>query len=91
VPETAEVIPVVVRTARTRHRCDGYRCRVPIAPGDRYEDHRLPPGTYDHGTYDRWVRQKIHAPHWAQDGPTGCEIAAAYREHATRTEGDTTR
>ena len=80
------IIPLRIRTARKRQRCDDYLhpCGGWIEPGERYEDHRTPPGSYDWGDSDHWRVAKIHAPHFPASGPTGCELAGAYREHAAR-------
>jgi hypothetical protein len=81
----SEIIPMRVRIARRQHACSNYPpCRVPIMPGERYEDHRQPPGSYDWGDYRHWITHKVHAPSSPHDGPTGCEVAAAYHEHAVR-------
>jgi hypothetical protein len=83
----AERIPVKVRTARKRHRCDGYPCPAKwIEPGERYEDHRLPPGG-DAG-YTHWVRHKVHAPTRPAAGANGCDLAGAYQEQAAREDTD---
>jgi hypothetical protein len=74
------VIPVRVRTARKPHRCDGFLCTTPILPGDRYEDHRLPPG--GEMGYRHWVRHKVHLG--GSGSGTGCDEAAAYAEKAAR-------
>jgi hypothetical protein len=76
------IIPVAVRTARTGHTCA--QCRKPILPGDRYEDHRLPPYR-DVNESPRWWPLKVHAPQMRNDSHTyGCDMAAAYREQASR-------
>jgi hypothetical protein len=71
---------MTVRTARKRHRC--WRCSVPIEPGERYEDWRVPPwraGNESPG----WWRGKQHRD---DDYPSGflCAEAAAYWERAAR-------
>jgi hypothetical protein len=76
-------IPVRIRTARKRHRCDDYLCKGWIEPGERYEDHRLPPGDIDVGN-THWIRHKVHAPRWPERGPDGCALAGAYQERARR-------
>ena len=83
--DTDTIIPVRVRTARVSHPCSGVgeRCGG-IKPGEQYEDWRLPPQR-DVNTGDYWWVLKVHHPSRPADGPTGCELAAAYREHAERT------
>jgi hypothetical protein len=77
------IIPVKVRTARKRHRCDHYLCGGWIEPGDQYEDHRLPPGRDDVGN-TRWIKHRVHFPSWPGSGYDGCVLAGAYQEHAAR-------
>jgi hypothetical protein len=78
------IIPTQVRTARVAHPCDGYPHCGGIEPGELYEDWRLPPWRdVNSGPY--WRKLKVHHPANGTDGgPNGCEIAAAYREHARR-------
>src|SRR5580704_1292338 len=83
-PIMADIIPIRIRTARKRRRCDGYPCAaVWIEPGERYEDHRLPPGNIDIGN-TRWLMHKVHAPRFPSSGPDGCTLSAAYQENAAR-------
>lgn len=78
------IIPVRIRTARTSHPCAGIGVRCGgIRPGDLYEDWRLPPQR-DVNTGDSWWVLKVHAPTRPEYGPSGCELAAAYREYAER-------
>jgi hypothetical protein len=77
------IIPVKVRTARKRLRCDGHLCHAWIEPGDQYEDHRLPPGQVEVGN-TRWLKHRVHVPRHPDSGPDGCILAAAYQEHADR-------
>jgi len=77
------VFPVRIRTARKPQRCDSYPPCPGIEPGERYEDHRLPPGNIDIGNR-HWIRHKIHYPRLPENGPDGCTLAAAYREHQRR-------
>lgn len=77
------IIPVRVRRARVAHPCTGAveRCGG-IEPGELYEDWRLPPGR-DVNTGDRWWKPRVdHPANPEGGGPTGCELAAAYRELA---------
>ena len=74
------VIPVKVRTARIQHRCDGWQCATPIYPGDKYEDHRLPPG--GEMGYRKWLRHKVHLG--GSGSGHGCDEAAAYAEKRAR-------
>lgn len=83
------IIPVKVRTARKRHVCNGFGrrsgCRA-IEPGEQYEDIRVPPWR-DGNESPLWWKAKVHHPSLnatVNGGPTGCEIAAAYRENAER-------
>lgn len=82
--DTDTIIPVRIRTARTRHACAGTTDRCGgIQPGDRYEDWRLPPQR-DVNTGDQWWKLKVHYPSRPESGADGCELAAAYREHDER-------
>lgn len=73
------------RTARKDYPCDAHRCRVPIKAGERYEVHTTSPGHYDWGDWDHWGTVRLHTPNVNfAGGPTGCELAAAYHEHALR-------
>jgi hypothetical protein len=83
----SEIIPMIIRTARVPRHCDNYpRCPAGgIQPGEQYEDLRLPPGREPYEESTRWLKHKIHYPRiGVNGGPDGCEMAAAYREHATR-------
>ena len=77
---TSDGALLTIRTARRRHRCG--RCNVPIEPGERYEDWRVPPWRGGNES-DLWWRGKQH---WDGDYPHGwaCAEAAAHREHAAR-------
>jgi hypothetical protein len=77
------IIPVKVRTARKRLRCDHYLCGGWIEPGEQYEDHRLPPGRGDVGS-THWIKHRVHAPQHPESGYDGCVLASAYQEHAAR-------
>jgi hypothetical protein len=82
-----DIIPMRIRTARVPHPCDNYpRCPAGgIWPGEQYEDHRLPPGREPYEQSTRWIKHKIHYPRIPENGNAdGCELAAAYREHAAR-------
>ena len=85
--DTGTIIPVRIRTARTRHPCAGIgeRCGG-IRPGEQYEDWRLPPQR-DVNTGDHWWVLKVHFPSRPESGPSGCEVAAAYRDQAARSAG----
>ncbi len=78
------IIPACVRTARVAHRCDGHPHCGGIGPGEQYEDWRLPPGR-DVKTGPHWRKLKVHHPADPPGGgPSGCDLAAAYRENASR-------
>ena len=53
-------IPVVTRTATRTLRYPCGDCQKPIRAGERYEDHRLPPG--GEMGYHHWQRMVLHAP-----------------------------
>lgn len=78
------IIPVQVRTARKRHRCDD--CAEDIEPGDRYEHSVIPPHRLDVMDVDHWLTWRCHHPR--NPGPglflLGCATAAAYREQQRR-------
>ena len=77
------VLPVKVRTARTRHACDD--CGQPIEPGERYEHSATPPHRISEYDVPVWVAWRTHFPR--HDGSRflpGCDLAAAYREEAAR-------
>ena len=79
------VLPVKVRTARTRHRCDD--CGQPIEPGEHYELSVTPPHRIAEMDVDRWLAWRSHYPR--HDGGRhlfGCDLAAAYREKAVRAQ-----
>jgi len=47
---------VCERTARQRHRCS--RCRLPIEPGTRYQEWKIPPAG---GIgYQSWKTERVH-------------------------------
>jgi hypothetical protein len=86
-PETitrvGAVMPVKVRTARTRHTCND--CPEPIKPGDKYEVSVSPPHRVQEYDVDRWLTWRTHYPR--HDGGLflpGCAEAAAYQEKDQR-------
>ena len=90
-PETitrpGAVMPVHVRTARTRHICND--CPEPIMPGDRYELSVTPPHRVDIYDVPNWLVWRTHYPreggcHTTYSFLPGCAEAAAYREKAVR-------
>jgi hypothetical protein len=77
------VLPVKVRTARTRHACDD--CGGPIEPGDRYELSVAPPHRIQEYDVPVWLAWRTHFPrHDGHRFLPGCDLAAAYREEAAR-------
>lgn len=48
---------VIDRTARKEHACG--RCRLPIRPGARYREWKLPPGDSTVGNA-QWWRDRVH-------------------------------
>jgi hypothetical protein len=81
------VLPVKVRTARTRHICDD--CHELIEPDERYELSTAPPHSIDVYDVDAWLTWRTHYPR--HDGSRflpGCDEAAAYREKAEREARD---
>ena len=83
VDRPGEVLPVKVRTARTQHACDD--CGQPIEPGDQYELCVTPPHRISEYDVPHWLTWRSHFPR--HDGVRflpGCDLAAAYREEATR-------
>jgi len=48
---------IIERMARKAHTCG--RCRLPIRPGTRYREWKLPPGDIDVAN-TRWWRDRVH-------------------------------
>lgn len=90
IDRTGAVLPVKLRTARTRHACDD--CGCPILPGDQYELSVTPPRRIDVMDVDCWLTWRTHYPR--HDGGRflpGCDLAAAYRENAAREQTEAGR
>lgn len=77
------VMPVKVRTARTKHTCDD--CHEPIEPGEQYELAVYPPHSIQEYDVDRWLAWRTHYPrHYGGEFLPGCPLSAAYKEKAQR-------
>jgi hypothetical protein len=83
--DEAHPIPVKIRTARKQHPCND--CSGMIDPGEKYELAVFPPHSIDVYDVDRWLTWRTHYPR--HDGHRflfGCDLSAAYRENAERTQ-----
>lgn len=76
-------VPVKVRTARKPHDCDD--CSQPIEPGEKYELQVTPPHRIPEWDVPCWLTWRSHYPrHDGMNFLIGCDMSAAYREHAAR-------